>query len=266
MQQSLQPTYERVIGERCALIDAAVLTCVETADHVLSGMARCGMDASIAPRHSVRLPILTYDGFWQRYGGEVTDPEGAAALRDALIGRWVRQETPTWSWTFTDDGTVEFTDSVQAHEFPFVTTSESRLYSPGSDEQPGSEGTTYSAVTDGRILHITPLSNDGAHPIVDGAPMIMSGSGIWRIWDVRGTPRCTGFTLRGQPMEAVRCAWADGADRRRLQIRATSGHDLATGEPAVEGGPDFMILADHLVRENATMLYERSGDPGSSTP
>jgi hypothetical protein len=256
------------MAEKCPRATPEVLACIETADHVLSGMARCGINAGKPfPEQLLLDPITLSIVPWSDDERTVTDAAAAAQLRSALLGRWQHPTRAQPSWTFGADGTARFTDGVQDDRFTFGTTSGSRFFasSPGPDGQPLITG-TYAAVTDGQTLYVAPLPGGGAGRIDGAGPTVVVAGGIWLLTDLGGTPRCTGFSSIGEPVRSARCVWRADRDRRRLQITYNIGFDRFTGQPATDTAGNLMELAGYLMHENGAYLYRRAGEDAAATP
>jgi hypothetical protein len=237
----------------CATATQETLTCVETADNVFTGIARCGVNRGRA--FSDMLIGGEASGFavrWSAGEREVTDAAGAAALRAAMVGAWSQREVGTWTFTAAGAATITNRGSGTPDTYQFTTTSRAHAVSEPLQ--------FWSAVVDGDRLYMTPTSDatqSEAQPIVEGGVTIGIQGGLWAIQDLHGTPRCTGFSWWGQPVQSARCAWEGQGDARRLLIMASFGHDLRTGEPAPAAPLRFREMAGHLVNNNQFNHFQR---------
>ncbi|MBU6163024.1 MAG: hypothetical protein KGO50_18090, partial [Myxococcales bacterium] len=265
LAERIRPFHERAMADRCVSASPDVLTCIETADNAFTGLARCGINAGKPFEDRLLLRPVIFDVPWEQPQAQVTDPVGAQQLRDALVGQWHRDERDTW--TFDANGTARHVDAVVDETFTVVTTSASRLMlTPmGADGQPAGSPAYWSAATDGQTLYVTPLPDNGAVAMSD-TPFVVVASGYWLLWDLSGTPRCTGFYSTGQPVHSARCAWRDDPDRRRLQLVVNLGHDPQTGEPASDAPLNLITLGGQLVPENSFKLFTRVAEGSGDTP
>jgi hypothetical protein len=256
----LRPAYGEPFVGRCATATPELLTCVETAENAFTGLARCGINRGRAfpdvlvfgegPSHEVR---------WRADERAVTDAAGAVALRAAMVGSWTQRDMGTW--TFTAEGVATKTSRLGGTEridrWQFTPTSRARLAS----EPLG----FWSAVVDGDLLYLNGTSGGTgyaeAHPISQDGRTIAVSFGLWAIEDLHGTPRCTGFSWWGQPVESASCVWEGEGDARRLRIMAGFGHDLLTGEPAPPTPVRLREMAGHLVGNNDRHVFQRGAAP-----
>jgi hypothetical protein len=261
----IRPFHERAMADRCVSASPDVLTCIETADNAFTGLARCGINAGKPFEERLLLRPVIFDVPWEQPQAQVTDPVGAQQLRDALVGQWQRDSSEIW--TFQADGTARHVDPVVDERFAVVTTSASRLMLTllNADGQPAGSPAYWSAATDGQTLYFTPLPDNGAAAMSD-TPFVVVASGYWLLWDLSGTPRCTGFYSTGQPVQSARCEWRDDPDRRRLQLVVNLGHDPQTGEPASDAPLNLITLGGQLVTENRFKLFSRVTEGSGDTP
>ena len=261
----IRPFHERTMADRCVSATPDVLTCIETADNAFTGLARCGINAGKPFEERLLLRPVIFDVPWEQPQAQVTDPVGAQQLRDSIVGQWHRDERETW--TFDANGTARHVDPVVDETFAVVTTSASRLMltPTGADGQPAGSPGYWSAATDGQTLYLTPLPDNGAVAMGD-TPFVVVASGYWLVWDLSGTPRCTGFYSTGQPVQSARCEWRDDADRRRLQLIVNLGHDPQTGEPASDAFYNFITLGEQLLPEQGFKLFARVTEGSGATP
>lgn len=238
----------------CATATQETLTCVETADNVFTGIARCGVNRGRAFSDMlIGGETFGFEVRWSAAEREVTDAAGAAALRAAMVGAWSQRDMGTW--TFTAAGAATKTNRVRGtpETCQFTTTSRAHAVSEPLE--------FWSAVVDGDRLYLNGTSGGAgyseAQPIVEGGVTIGINGGFWAIQDLHGTPRCTGFSWWGQPVQSARCAWEGQGDARRLLIMASFGHDLRTGEPAPAAPILFREMAGHLVGNNDYHHFQR---------
>ncbi len=262
----LRPAYGAGFTDRCATATPEMLTCVETAENVFTGLARCGINRGRAfPDALIRGETFGFEVRWSAEEREVTDAAGADALRAAMVGSWAQRDQGTW--TFAADGGAthaqrrlagapQFTDTYQ-----LTASSRARIFSDASGR--------YSAVVEGDLLYWNSTAGgtgySAAQPIEEDGSAVGLQSGFWAIEDVHGTPRCTGFSWWGQPVQAARCAWEGQGDARRLLIMAGFGHDLLSGEPAAPAQVRFREMGGHLVGNNDYHHYRRVV-PGGAAP
>jgi hypothetical protein len=259
----LRPAYgDRFVG-RCATATPEMLTCVETAENAFTGLARCGLNRGRAFSDVLVLGEgASHEVRWRADERAVTDAAGAAALRAAMVGSWDRRDAGTW--TFTAEGVATKTSRLGGTErvdrWQFAATSRARLAS----EPLG----FWSAVVDGDLLYLNGTSGGTgyaeAQPIAEDGTSIAVSFGLWAIQDIHGTPRCTGFSWWGQPVESARCAWEGQGDARRLLIMASYGHDLLSGEPAPPSPVRLREMAGHLVGNNDFHFFQRVRPSGAA--
>ena len=259
----LRPAYgDRFVG-RCATATPETLSCVETAENAFTGLARCGINKGRAfsdvlvleegGRHEVR---------WRADEREVTDAAGAAALRAAMVGSWAQRQMGMW--TFTAEGGATQTSRVgqtdRVDTWQFTTTSRARIMSAPIG--------LWSAVVDGDLLYLNGTSGGAgyaeAQPIAEDGTAIAVSFGLWAIQDIHGTPRCTGFSWWGQPVESAQCVWEGQGDARRLRIMAGFGHDLLSGEPAPPSPVRLREMSGHLVGNNDFHFFQRVRPSGAA--
>ena len=210
------------------------------------------------------LPVVA-DVPWNAPEREVRDAAAADALRAALVGSWDRGGRETY--VFTADGTVTRTSSpFPAEAGRFTATSGSRFFVTSSEGSNGSPPTDVrSAVVAGDTLYLVWGSDGYVQPIAESGPTLATDRGYWVIQDLRGTPRCTGFNLYGQPVQSARCDWHGEGDERRLRIMATFGNHLWTGESLPEGAVRFREMSGFLVpSDNGFRFFRRAGQSSTA--
>ena len=250
----LRPAYGAGFIDRCATATPETLTCVETADNVFTGLARCGVNRGRAFSNMlVGGETFGFEVRWSADEREVTDAAGAAALRAAMVGAWSQRDMGTW--TFTAEGATTHTNRVRGTPDTSQLTTTSRAHARTAAPA------FWSTVVDGDRLYLNDTGGgvgySEAQPIVEGGVTIGIYLGFWAIQDLHGTPRCTGFSWWGQPVQSARCAWEGQGDARRLLIMAGFGHDLRTGEPAPAAPVRFREMAGHLVDNNDYHHFQR---------
>jgi hypothetical protein len=252
----LRPAYGAGFTDRCATATPEMLTCVETAENALTGLARCGINRGRT--FSDVLICGESPGFEVRWAPDeraVTDAPGADALRAAMVGSWSHRDRGTW--TLTAEGRATLTQTVAGAPvvgaYQFTATSRARIVSDPFG--------FWSAVVDGDVLYLHGTAGgvgySVAQPIDEDGWTIAIHNGFWAIRDLRGTPRCTGFSWWGQPVQTAECTWEGEGDARRLRIMAGFGHDLLSGEAAEPSPVRFRELSGHLVGNNDLRFFRR---------
>jgi hypothetical protein len=252
--ERLRPAYGAGFVERCAAAPSDVLTCVETAENAFTGLARCGVNR--ARGFSEALIVGDAFGFEVRWAAEeraVTDAAGAAALRAAMVGSWSLRDRDTWTFTAEGRGSHAQPGGALADSYQFTATGRAHLVSDPIGY--------WSAVVDGDVLYLNGTGGGAgyaeARPIDEDGWTVAVSFGLWAVRDLRGTPRCTGFSWWGQPVETAECAWEGEGEGRRLRIMAGFGHDLLGGEPASPYPVRLRELSGHLVGNNDLHFYRR---------
>ncbi len=268
--QRLRPFYGAAFSEKCTSASPEVLSCMETAENAFTGLARCGLNAGRPFTDRLITRPLVYDAPSSVEEDQVTDPAEADALRAALIGAWDRAGRETWVFTAGGGGTKSVPrpgDTPVVNAYRFTTTSRSRFFTTRTEEGYNSASPEFwSAVVEGDSLYLS-LSPDGmAQRIEERGPMVMTERGFWLIQDIRATPRCTGFTLAGQPVQSARCAWEGEGDARRLWLTAAFGHGLDSGEPVGETSFVFREMAGLLVPADISFRFFRRVAQGGAAP
>ena len=252
----LRPAYGAGFTDRCATATPEMLTCVETAENALTGLARCGFNRGRTP--SDALILGDTPGFEVRWAPDeraVTDAPGADALRAAMVGSWSHRDRGTW--TFTAEGRATLTQTVAGAPvvgaYQFTATNRARIVSDPIG--------FWSAVVDGDVLYLHGTAGGAgysvAQPIDEDGWTIAINNGFWAIRDLRGTPRCTGFSWWGQPVQTAECVWEGEGEARRLRIMAGFGHDLLSGEAAAPSPVRLREMSDHLVGNNDSHFFRR---------
>jgi hypothetical protein len=248
--------------QRCQTLTSEQLSCLETSENAISGIAECAVNATrdfstwleLPPTLDQRMP-------WEQADPATLDPVGAETLAASLVGHWQAQ-SGTRSWTFRGDGTFQEVNG-SATEGRYVVSGRARV----NLEYPGmNRPDVYSAIVDGDTLHIKPYPGGTAQPIIDGQHALVTHMGIWRLDELNASPRCSGFSSRAQPVQSARCNWDMLGPHRLLVVTANPGPDPLFGTAGAEVRLEFLELSGHLVPRVGADLYVRAASDLTPAP
>ncbi len=243
-------------SEVCTTLPAEALGCLETADHVVAAIGRCGVHEGrkgFADR--VFLPMLASEFVpWHSHSKSAgpASAEVTARVGAALVGVWQRKDSwATKVLTVAKDGSVRY-DETRTTPGAKTTTQLGKLDVRGPfraevllDSKTRFAWATF--VHQGKLFTSNQTAT-GAYPIAASGETRLGSNGQFLLIDKlrSDAPACRMWGPRFDPM-LVRCAWVKDGEQRLLEVVREASVSVESGSKMGAYPSRFGLVGDVVV-------------------
>jgi len=246
-------------ADNCAAAPGETLTCIETAANSIHAYSSCSVNTELDRKMRFAPPLSGSDLVsWQVHGYEETSDAITAKVTASLVGTWTDPSSSRKPViTFAADGAVTY-ESLKNNE-RVKQTGTVEVMSPFRIQimLDGRRAYKWAHFVDGDQALFSQQKATGAYPIAKkGATKLGYNGMFFLIEDLSGSPTCSGYDGRLNPME-MSCKWTGDGDSRELHIARAGAVSIESGSSGGSRTDKFVERAGHLIPASKSSKWDR---------